>query len=469
MAAEPTKPIPFLGDAYEAISKPISAQQSINLYPEQPNSAARSNLALIRTPGLTEFVDVGAGPIRGLHTFLDKLYAVSGEELYQIDSSGTSTLLGAVLGSTRVSIANNTTQVCIVNGTQGYIFTPSSNLFQQIVDPDFRQAEIVQFLDQYFIFNEKDTGRFFISALADGTSYDPLDFGTAEGSPDNIVSILADHRDLLLFGETSIELWDNTGDVDFPFAPQNGVFIERGCSATFSTLKMDNQVYWLGEDRVVYVMEGYTPRRISTHAIEEQIRGYSRVDDAFAFTYTEDGHYFYILTFPTGGETWVYDAATKLWHQRSTGTLGEEWRANAYAKFNRKNYIGDQNTGQIFEMSLDVYDEDGDEIRRIRTTMPLTAGERTVFMSKIQVYLDSGQGLISGQGSDPLIGLSWSDDGGRTFNSPRFRSVGKIGEYEQRVIWRRLGLYRNRVYKLEMTDPIAWAIIDASAEVEAGF
>lgn len=464
----PMQRIPFLGQAYQAISKPFSAQQSINLYPERAEDQQRSELALIGTPGLREFLMIGSGPIRGLWEFNDKLYAVSGVELFEIDTGGAATVVGTIDGVERVSMANNTTQLCVVNGTQGYIYTPSASLFQQIVDPDFRPADLVVFLDQYFIFHETGTGRFFISALADGTSFDGLDFATAEGSPDKIVSILTDHRDLLLFGEESIELWDNTGDVDFPFAAQNGVFIERGCAAAFSTLKMDNQVYWLGEDRVIYVLNGYTPQRVSTHAIEDRIRDYAQVSDAYAWTYTEDGHYFYVLSFPTGNETWVYDAASKMWHQRASGVTGAIWRAAQFARFNHKNYVGDRTTGQLYEMSLEFYNEAGAEIRRVRTTMPLSANELPVFMAKLQIYLDSGQGLILGLGSDPLVGLSWSDDGGRAFNSPRFRSAGKIGEFRRRVIWRRLGRFRDRVFKLEMTDPIKWVIIDASAEIETG-
>lgn len=464
--------IPFIGQSYESISKPFAAQQAINFYLEDAQSEARSNKALVGTPGLSTFIDLGAGAnaaIRGLHVFEDFLYAVSGQTLYKIDELGNSTALGTIPLTTRVSIENNTTQLCVVNGTDGFIYTPSSDTFEKILDVDFRPADIVQFLDQYFIFHETDSPRFFISALSNGLNYNGLDFGTAEGSPDLIVSILADHRDLLLFGEVSTELWDNTGNVDFPFEVQNGVFIERGCGAPASVVKMDNQVYWLGEDRVIYTLNGYLPAKVSTHAIDERIRQYDRVDDAFAFHYTEGGHFFYCITFPDGDETWCYDASSKSWHQRSSGAKAGRWRANAYAKFKGKNYIGDSQSGKIFEMSLETYAEDGNPIVRVRTTMPETANELPVFMAKLQVYMESGAGLVSGQGSNPLVGLSWSDDGGRTFKDPRFREMGKTGEYATRVIWRRLGRFRNRIFKLVVTDPIKTVIIDASAEVEPGF
>ena len=464
--------IPFVGPAYESISKPFAAQQCINYYLEAAQEEAKSPNALVGTPGLTTFVDLGEGEdnaIRGMRTFGDSLYVVSGQTLYRIDEFGAATAKGTIPLDSRVSISNNITQLIIVNGKEGFIYNPTDDVFEQILDSDFRPADLVVFLDQYFVLHETDTDRFFISDLANGLSYDGTQFATAEGLPDNIVSILSDHRDLLLFGGESTELWTNTGNTDFPFEVQNGVFIERGCSAAFSSLKMDNQVYWLGEDRVVYNLNGYLPAKISTHAIDERIRQYDRVDDAFAFTYTEGGHYFYVLTFPSGNETWVYDAASKRWHQRSSGLLGGKWRASAYASFNGKNYVGDANSGKVFELSLEVYDEDGGQIRRVRTTMPEHSNELPVFMSKLQIYMESGTGLLTGQGSDPQLELSWSDDGGRTFKAPRYRSLGKIGEYAKRIIWRRLGRFRNRIFRLAITDPVKATIINASAEVETGF
>lgn len=467
-----TQKIPFVGQSYESISKPFAAQECINFYLEEARAEARNSMVMVNTPGLKMFFDSedpSSIDIRGLHVFEEFLYVVAGTNVFKVDEDASSTNIGSIPGTTRVSIENNTTQVCFVNGTDGFIYTPSADVFEQISDPDFRPADIVQFLDQYFVFHETDSPRFFISNLANGLAYSGTDFGTAEGSPDTLVSILADHRDLLLFGAESIELWNNTGATDFPFEVQNGVFIERGCAAKFSTLKMDNQVYWLGDDRSVYTLNGYLPAKVSTHAIEEQIRRYDRVDDAIAFTYTEGGHFFYVLTFPSGDATWVYDSGSGAWHQRSSGLLKKRWRANNYARFNDRNYVGDATSGKVFEMSLDEYTEDGNTIKRIRTTMPEHANELPVFMSKLQIVIESGTGTLTGQGEDPLMGLSWSDDGGRTFKDPRFRSMGKLGEYAQRLIWRRLGRFRNRIFRVEITDPVKCIIIDASAEVETGF
>lgn len=464
--------IPFIGDAYESFSLPFAAQRTINFYLEDAQSDARNNQVLIGTPGLkSPFASLGDGPIRvgGMHVFGDYLYVVSDEALYKIDSDGASSSLGTIPGNGAVSMAHNTIQLVVVNGTDGFIYTPSSDTFEQITDEDFRPADVVVFLDQYLVFHETDSPRFFISGLANGLAYDGLDFGTAEGAPDTLISLLADHRDLILFGSDSIELWDHTENVDFPFEAQNGVFIERGCAAANSVLKMDNQVYWLGNDKVIYTLNGYLPAKVSTHAIDERIRQYSRVDDAFAFTYTEAGHFFYVLTFPSGNETWVFDASGRKWHQRSSGLDEGRWRANAYALFNGLHYVGDYENGNVYQMDLNTYDENGETIKRVRTAMPLSNAELPVYMSKLQILFEAGTGLISGQGSDPKAALQWSDDGGRTFKDPRFRSMGKIGEFRWRTIWRRLGRFRDRIFKLVITDPIKCVIIDSSVEAEQGF
>lgn len=463
---------PFVGPAYETISLPYSAQQSINLYLEEAQADARSQVALIGTPGLKSFITLTDSPVRvgGMRIFRDSLYVVSGFTLFKIETDGSFASKGTIPGTDPVSISNNQTQLIIVNGTEGFIYTPDTDAFQEITDSEFRPADVVVFLDQYFVLHETDTNRFFISSLNDGLTYDGLDFGVKEGSQDNIRSILADHRDLVLFGtEIATELWDNTGNVDFPFEVQNGVFIQRACGATYTPLKMDNQVYFIGEDRVVYVLDGYLPSKRSTYAIDERIRQYSRIDDAFSFTYTEGGHFFYVLTFPTGDETWVYDASSRHWHQRSSGLIGGRWRANAYARFNNKNYIGDSLSGNVFEMDLNTFTEDGETIRRVRATMPRANSERPLFVSKLQIFFEAGTGLISGQGSDPLVALAVSDDGGRTYKNPKFRQMGKIGEYKRRSVWRRRGRFRDRVHRVTITDPVKVSIIDASIEAETGF
>ena len=188
-------------------------------------------------------------------------------------------------------------------------------------DPDFPGAVNVGYIDGYFVFNEPDSQKFWVTQLLDGTSVDPLDFASAEGSPDGIVGLIVDHREVWLLGTNSVEVWYDAGLLDFPLQRIQGAFNEIGCVAPYSIAKLDNGIFWLGQDArgqgIVYRANGYTGQRISTHAVEWQIQQYGNLSDAIAYTYQQDGHSFYVLIFPSANTTWVYDVATQAWHERA--------------------------------------------------------------------------------------------------------------------------------------------------------
>jgi hypothetical protein len=227
--------------------------------------------------------------------------------------------------------------------------TQATGAVAQITDEDFPSgADSVAFMDSYYIVNDSGTDQFFISSLDDGTTWDGLDFASAEGNPDDIVTILVDHRELWLFGSKTTEVWYDSGDPDFPFERLQGAFIECGCIAVGSVAKASNAVLWLGNDLngsgIVWIAQGYNPQRVSTHAIEEEIQKYARMDDAQAYVYQDGGHTFYVLSFPTGNKTWVLDIATGLWHERSwrdpsTGAVHRH-RAQFHAFFGGEHVVG---------------------------------------------------------------------------------------------------------------------------------
>ncbi len=470
--------IPFVGPAYTDRSVNVNAQRCVNLFPEINDAGGKNNVVLYGTPGLELFVNVSANPVRGMYAFKDYLYVVSYNKFYEIRADGVVTEKGTLsTTSGRVSMADNGNQLMIVDGAYGYIYDASNNTFQQIGDPDFPGANQVVFLDGYFIINKPNTGSFMISALYDGTSWNALDIATAEGDPDNLVALVNDHRQLWLFGKYSTEVFYNSGNADFPFERISGVFIEWGCVAPWSVAKLDNSIFWLAQNKygqgVVVRADGYQPRIISTRAIEYQIAQYSTISDAFAFAYMDEGHAFYVLTFPTGNATWVYDAATGMWHERSSYNVGR-WRVESYAYFNGFHMVGDFSNGNIYKMKMDVYSENGATIERIRTTRHIFDGDYVnVFHHRLQVDMETGVGLASGQGSDPQAMLDWSDDGGHTWSSEVWGGIGSVpvggtGEYKKRLVWRRLGRSRDRIYRLKITDPVKVVIIGASLEVERG-
>ena len=467
---------PILGSTYVARSVNAADARMVNLFPEIVPEAGKEPAFLNRAPGLRLLATVGSGPIRGLHAFSNaatEAFVVSGNELYKISTSYAATLLGTVAGTGPVSMADNGTQLFIAANPNGYIYNNGTGVFAPISDPDFPGAVTVSYLDGYFVFNEPNSQKIWVTSLLEGTQVDPLDFASAEGSPDGVVGIIADHREVWVFGTNSVEVWYDTGASDFPLQRIQGAFNELGCAAPYSIAKMDNGLFWLGADArgqgIVYRANGYAGQRISTHAVEWQIQQYGDLSGAIGYTYQQDGHSFYVLIFPNANTTWVYDVATNAWHERAGWDNGEftRHRSNCQMFFNNEVTVGDYENGKIYAFDLDVYADDGNIQRWLRTWRALPTGQNNLKRQAhhaMQIDMETGVGLVTGQGSDPQIMLRFSDDGGHTWSNERWTSIGKIGEYYRRAWFRRLGMtlkLRDRVYELSGTDPVKISIMGA--------
>ena len=465
---------PILGQAYVARSVNAADNRMVNLYPEPlPTPEGKTSGFLNRAPGLRKLATVGTGPIRGLWTYGDYGYAVSGNRLYRVDSTWNVTPIGAIAGTGQVSMVDNGTQLFIATNPISYIYDAASEELAQITDIDFPGAITVGYLDGYFIFQEPNSQKFWTSELLDGTQIDPLSFASAEGMPDNLVSLFVDHREVWLFGTQSVEVWYNAGLEGFPLARIQGAVNEFGCAATFSVAKMDNSLFWLGADArghgVVFRANGYAGQRISTHAVEYAIQSYDVISDAIAFTYQQDGHSFYVLTFPSAQATWVYDAATNAWHERAGFANGQfiRHRANCQMFYSEEVVVGDFQNGNIYAYDLDQF-SDGDFAQKwLRSWRALPTNQNNLKRTaqhSLQIDMQTGVGLNTGQGSDPQIMLRWSDDGGHTWSNEHWMSIGKIGAYGTRAIRRRLGMtlkLRDRVYEASGTDPVKISIVGA--------
>ena len=470
---------PILGSSYVARSINAADNRMVNLFPEVIPEGGKEAGFLNRAPGLQFQQTIGAGPIRALwahQTNGSDFYVVSGTEFYKVTGlTATPTKLGDVTGTGPVSVADNGTQIFLACNGPSYIYNEVTNVFSQITDPDFPGAVTVGYLDGYFVFNEPNSQKVWVTQLLDGTSVDPLDFASAEGSPDGLVGLIVDHREAWLFGTDSVEVWYDAGLADFPLTRIQGAFNEIGCVSAFSIAKLDNGLFWLGTDArgqgIVYRANGYTGTRVSTHAIEYAIAQYGNISDAIGYTYQQEGHAFYVLTFPSANATWVYDVATQAWHERagwntSTGQFTRH-RSNCQCKFSGNTVVGDYENGNIYTLSLNVYADNGGVQKWLRSWRALPTGtnnlKRTAQHS-LQLDCESGTGLVTGQGSDPEIMLRWSDDGGHTWSNEHLSKMGKIGEYYRRVFWRRLGMtlkLRDRVYEVSGTDPVKTAIMGA--------
>jgi hypothetical protein len=464
---------PILGSSYVARSVNAADNRMVNLFPEIVPEGGKEAAFLQRAPGLRRLATVGAGPIRGMWNYGGNGYVVSGTTLYKINSSYVSSVLGTVSGTGPVSMADNGTQLFVACNGPSYIYNAQTSAFAQITDPDFPGALTVSYLDGYFVFIEPNSQKVWVTQLLDGTSIDPLDFASAEGSPDNLVSSIVDHREVWLFGTNSVEVWYDAGLSDFPLTRIQGAYNEIGCAATYSVAKLDNALFWLGADArgngIVYRANGYTGQRVSTHAVEWQIQQYSTISDAVAYTYQQDGHAFYVLIFPTAQKTWVYDVSTGAWHERAGFSNGSFTRhpSNCQMNFNNEIIVGDYANGNIYAFDLDVYTDNGSAQKWLRSWRALPTGQNNLFRTAhhaLQLDCQTGVGIVSGQGSDPQVMLRWSDDGGHTWSNEHWRSMGKIGEYGYRTIWRRLGMttkIRDRVYELSGTDPVKLSIMGA--------
>lgn len=465
---------PILGSSYVARSVNAADARMVNLFPEIVAEGGKEPAFLQRAPGLRLLVAVGTGPIRGIRTVGNDLYVVSGKYLYKVDTSYTVTQLGQVNDlSSPVSMADNGTQLVVACAGPMYVYNTGTNAFAQVTDPDFQGALTVSFLDGYFVYIEPNSQKVWVTALNDPLSVDPLEFASAEADPDNLVSSIVDHSEVWLFGTNSVEVWYDSGNADFPLQRIQGAFNEIGCAATFSVAKLDNGLFWLGSDRrgkgIVYRANGYSGARISTHAVEWQIQQYADISDAVAYTYQQDGHSFYVLSFPSANATWVYDVATQAWHERAGWINGSftRHRTNCQTYFNNVNAVGDCQNGNIYAFDVNKY-SDHDRVQKwLRSWRALPANQNNLTRMahhSLQLDCESGVGLVEGQGSDPQVMLRWSDDGGHTWSSERWVSMGKIGQYFRRAIWRRLGMtlkLRDRVYEVSGTDPVRIYIMGA--------
>ena len=458
--------IPFGSQSYQHEARQLSSQRMVNCFLEKQPDGTKSPVSVIRTPGIEEVTEFPTSPIRGGAEHNRDLFFVSGTELYAFSDPSTS--LGTIPGTKRVEMFSNGPQLGIVANEDLYVYEASLG---RVTDPGFYGALDATYLDLFGVFIKPNSADIFINnpgatSFPDLTDFDALDFRTAEARPGNLVAVADDHRELFLFKKDNTEIWTNTGNADFPFEPIPNAFMELGCIAKDSVAKADNTVFWLANDMTVRRAEGYTPARVSTHAIENSISKMTNRSLAMALSHPHNGHLFYALSFPSDNMTFVYDITTGLWHERQSN--GQEWRAQNYIYANDTHYVSDNQSGKLGKLSGTVYEDFGDEHRVSVTSPPINSEGREIFFARLHVDFDMGQAATTGQGSTPYVMLQWSDDGGMTWSSEYWRSMGLIGDYKYRSVWHRLGSARSRVFRLTFSEPIPFTLIDAFAEVSVG-
>jgi hypothetical protein len=340
-------------------------------------------------------------------------------------------------------------------------------------DGAFTSGSSVDIVDNYFVYNRPDTQQFGASAALSPISA-ALSFASKDGAPDDLVSLIVDHREVYLLGEVSSEVWIDAGTSPFPFQRIPGTSTQHGIAAKFSVARLGNSFAYLsrnirGQAQIVQ-MNGYVPTRISNHAVENSLTN-QVVSDAVAWTYQLEGHEVYVINFPSINLTWCYDVASGMWHKwLYTNNLGqyERARGNCCVQFQGLVMVGDYSNGKIYKLDPMNYTDDGQQVRRLRRAPHLVADFQREYFDELQIQFQPGVGNSTGQGENPQAMLRWSDDGGSTWSTEHWTSIGLIGRYKNRAIWRRLGTARDRVFEVSLTDPVKAVIVSANLKTSVG-
>ena len=427
---------------------------------------------------------VNSGPIRGQLEIAGRAFVVCGQDFDEVMANGTFTTWGQVSNdSLPVTMAASPQQLLLASAGNAYVFDLMANTLTMIpgvtFDGPVSQAGIC---DDFFLLTIQNSKEFYVSAPLDATDWVTNGSAIVSVFPDNIVSMFVFQRQPWFFSDTQSVVYYDSGNI-FPFDVNPNAFIEAGCAAENSVAQMNNAPFWLGADArghgKVWTAAGYTPQRVSTHALEFAIQGYSRIDDAVAWTAQFEGHDFYNIYFPTPSVTWVYDAATGMWHQEAfeialTGQFQAAHRWNHMFVFGM-HLVGDWQSGKVYQMQIPTPsgstwtfgDDDGAPIVRIRRAPHISKAQRRQYFNELQLLVQSGLGPIpplktpSGLPRGPIVSMRFSNDNGQTWSNSLDRDTGMAGQFQKRVRWLRLGEARDRIFEIRYSDPVPLRITDA--------
>lgn len=359
----------FLGPSNTQASLTADAEKTVNLYLRMPDGTPKGQPNAYRRPGLKLFTFLGPGPVAALFAEDGRAFGVAASVFYEILPSKAVVARGYVqpspIAATISSNGRQGHQLFITSGGRGYIYDTLTDVFTTITDDAFPTVvSMGLFFDSAFLALNAETGAFVVSALYDGLSWNTLDQGIESQFSDQIVSFARSHDNLILLGTRNTAPWVNNGSGGAAgFVPQPGTIIEHGTGAPFSAVEFDNTLWWLGQDsqgsRMVWRMDGYTPVRVSTHAVEYDLASVSNVWNARAWAYQEQGHSFYVLYVPGLELTWVYDLSTQLWFQWGHWSI-KYGRWFPYVGVTHcytwdKHLVGDRQSGAVYEQSMSTF------------------------------------------------------------------------------------------------------------------
>ncbi len=462
--------IPLTCGAYQAKSVIASAQRCVNLYLESNPQGVRAPMPTThyQRPGKilrwSPPVEYGEGRGRGLFCASNgDLYAAVNDKVYLINVAYGTNVIGEIApGTNPVSMADNGVsggqQIALVDGTTtGYEISMATYAMSPIVDPTglFTGADVVQFLETFFLFNTVPNTQNWIISQPNTLTFDALDIAAKAAYADNLITLAVRSKEVWLFGnKSSTEPWVLSGAADFPFEGMPSTFIPYGSASKYGQVFADTSIYWISinqQGQAIFLKtEGYNPKRISTHAIEEIVQRFTTITDAVASSFQLEGHTYICWSFPTDNKTLVFDQATEQWSQWAwtdeDGELNRD-RCAFYASAYNKVFGQDWETGEVYEISGQAYDDAGDPVTYIRGFPVIEKGLNRVTHNTLRAYMEGGTNPDP-NATEPVVLLFVSDDGGKTFYDPIEMPLGQTGEYDNIAQATRLGQARNRVYEL---------------------
>jgi hypothetical protein len=471
---------PFLGGGYVGRSRELVYNECINLYLETVETHEGKDVgALYNCPGYTLLTTLGTGPVRAEYLASNGvLYVLSGSTLYSVNSAWAGTALGNVGSSSGYAkMVDNGTQLLVIDGTGGWCYTFGTGAYAQVLPgvPDVVPTSLC-FQDGFAVVNNINTNQWYQSNLNDFTTWSALNFSSADSTPDQIVAMFDIHREVWLFKQNATEVWVNAGLPGFAFQRLQGVAMPCGCVAPATTCRVGDTIVWLGQDEqgqgVVYESNGYSANPISTYSINIAIQGMSKISDAVAYAYQDSGHVFYVITFPTGNLTFVWDVKTRLWHRRAAFVNGlwSRHQSNCFAFVYGTQVIGDYASGNLYALSTTVYTDNGAPRKWLRTWRALPPEKQTFDPFRFDaLQIDCMTGIGVPDGTDPQFMLRWSDDGGYTWSNEQWTDGNQPGATGARIRFTRLGSTKrsgglDRIFELSGVDPVPQALIGADLD-----
>lgn len=462
-----TVPINITGPTYQSRSRPLSSQLTSNMY-HQFAEGGKDKYTLHSFPGQSLISSVTGTVDRGQHRMSEVQYKVVDNTLYSVDAAGAHTSRGAVSGSGRCIFEGDGTNLVIVSD-KVFVYNATTTVFSENTNVNLVGTQSVTIINNQFLYTTPALT--FMAAPGDPFSVSGLDAVGAESSPDMLVRDYVFNQTIYRFGERTTEPWYNSEVGTPPIDRIDGQEFSVGLGAIHSVANTDNAIYWLGDDKAVYRVAGGIVQRISNDGISNAIENMSKFNDAFGYTFTLQGQDFYLITFPSENVTYVINEKLGVdgWYNLASSTMNNAYSGTSLLQVYDKLIVG--SGGKNLELKLNEFTQDTDTMLRTRITSSINGdllgvkGQR-VKMSRLELIMEQGVGLISGQGENPRIMIEASYDGGRSFDSGAWVEVGRAGEHTLRVEWFNMMSFTDMILKISMSDPVPLSIYSAAIDVK---